>query len=141
MVECNRGCGTNNLHWKVVHNNYKLFNHYDLLHICNDGELASELTMEKATAKILSELNLKEPAMIPIAKTKKYDADEDDRLYHQEQDLEAMAKAEALKDPAKLFTITSTANGIAITGDDKHTAVYLPKIAIPEMVKALVDFI
>ena len=141
MVECNRGCGTNNLHWKVVHSNYKLFNHYDLLHICNDGEVASDLVMEKATAKILNELDLKEPAMIPIAKTSKHDADKDDRLYHQEQDLEAMARAEALKDPARLFTITSTASGIALTGDDKHTAIYLPKVAVPELLKALVDFI
>ena len=141
MVECNRGCGTNNLHWKVVNGNYKLFNHVDLLHICNDGEVASELSMEKATAKILNELGIREPAMIPMVDVKKVDADEDDRLYHQKQDLEAMAKAVALKDPAKLFTITSTSNGIALTGDDKHTAIYLPKVAVPELVKALVDFI
>ena len=94
MVECNRGCGAMDLHWKVVNGKYKLFSFNDLLHMC-----------------------------------------------HEKQDLEAMAKAEALKDPAKLFTITSTANGIAITGDDKHTAVYLPKVAVPEMIKALVDFI
>ena len=141
MVECNRGCGTNNLHWKVVNNNYKLFNHTDLLHICNDGELATESAMEKATAKILNELDLREPAMIPIAKTKKYDADEDDRLYHQEQDIEAMARAEALTDPAKLFTINTTSSGISMTGNDKHNAIYIPRVAIPELVKALVDFI
>ena len=140
MVECNRGCGSNNLHWKVVNGNYKLFGHNDLLHICNDGEVANQLSMEKATVKILNELGIDEPALIPVAETKKYDADEDDRRYHEKQDLEAMARVEALKDPAKLFTITSTANGVAITGDDKHTAVYLPKVAIPEMVKALVDF-
>ena len=40
-----------------------------------------------------------------------------------------------------MFTINTTANGIAITGDDKHNAIYLPKIAVPELVKALMDFI
>ena len=141
MVKCNRGCGTETLHWKVVNGNYKLFNHVDLLHICNDGELASEPAMEKATAKILNELGIREPAMIPIADVKKVSADKDDRRYHEQQDLEAMARAEALTDPAKLFTITGTANGIAITGDDKHSVIYMPKIAIPEFIKALVDFV
>ena len=40
-----------------------------------------------------------------------------------------------------MFTITSTSNGIALTGDDKHNAIYLPKVAVSELVKALVDFI
>ena len=142
MVECNRGCGSSNLHWKVVNGNYKLFNHSDLLHICNDGKSASKSAMEKATAKILNELDILEPGLIPKADEKVNSiADKDCENYHAQVDIEAIARVEALKDPAKLFTITSTANGIAITGDDKHTAVYLPKIAIPEMVKALVDFI
>ena len=45
------------------------------------------------------------------------------------------------KDASKCFTINTTANGIALTGDDKHNAIYLPKVAIPELVKALMDFI
>ena len=141
MVKCNRGCGAETLHWKVVNGNYKLFNHYDLLHICNDGELASEPAMEKATAKILNELGIREPAMIPIADVKKVDADKDCDNYHAQVDIEAMARVEALTDPAKLFTITGTANGIAMTGDDKHTSIYLPKIAVPELIRALVDFV
>ena len=40
-----------------------------------------------------------------------------------------------------MFTITGTASGLAITGDDKHNAIYLPKVAVPEIIKALVDFI
>ena len=128
MVKCNRGCGTIALHWKVVNGNYKLFNNDDLLHMCNDGEAANLSAMEKATAKILNELGILEPAQIPLAEEKEpinveKNGYSDDR------------------DPKKMFTITSTANGIAITGDDKHTAVYLPKVAIPELTKALVDFI
>ena len=128
MVKCNRGCGTQTLHWKVVNGNYKLFNHTDLLHMCNDGEVASESAMEKATAKILNELGILEPAQIPLAETKgradvKETNNTDDR------------------DPKKMFTIASTSNGVAITGDDKHNAIYLPKVAVPELVKALVDFI
>ena len=141
MVKCNRGCGAQALHWKVVNGNYKLFNHIDLLHMCNDGEVASESAMEKATAKILNELGILEPALIPRAEVKKHEADKDDRLYHQQQDIEAMARAEALTDPTKLFTITGTASGIALTGDDKHNAIYLPKVAVPELLRALIDFI
>jgi|TARA_Y100000034_G_scaffold107189_1_gene136508 hypothetical protein len=137
MVECNRGCGSSDLHWKVVHGKYKLFNHNDLLHICNDGKIANKLSMEKATAKILNELGLLEPALIPMAETKS-DADKDCENYHAQVDMEAIARA---KDPSKMFTINTTANGIAITGDDKHNAIYLPKVAVPEILKALVDFI
>ena len=141
MFKCNRGCGTQTLHWKVVNGNYKLFNHFDLLHMCNDGEIATDSAMEKATAKILNELGILEPALIPRAEVKKHEADKDDRLYHQQQDIEAMARAEALTDPAKLFTINTTSSGISMTGNDKHNAIYVPKVAIPELVKALVDFI
>ena len=136
MVECNRGCGAMDLHWKTVNGKYKLFSHNDLLHICNDGQIAEKDARKKATAKILTELGLKEPALIPMADT--CDADKDCEHYHAQVDMEAMARA---KDPSKMFTISSTANGIAITGDDKHNAIYLPKIAVSELAKALIDFI
>ena len=131
MVKCNRGCGAQTLHWKVVNGNYKLFNHYDLLHMCNDGEVATDLAMEKATAKILNELGILEPAQIPRADKPEVNVKNEKTLWN----------ATADGDPKKMFTITSTANGIALTGDDKHTAVYLPKVAVPELTKALVDFI
>ena len=131
MVKCNRGCGAETLHWKVVNGNYKLFNHADLLHMCNDGEEASNSAMEKATAKILNELGILEPAQIPKADEPKVSVKKDKTLWD----------VTANGDPKKMFTITSTANGIALTGDDKHTAVYLPKVAVPELTKALVDFI
>ena len=131
MVKCNRGCGTQTLHWKVVNGNYKLFNHFDLLHMCNDGEVASESAMEKATAKILNELGILEPAQIPMADEPQVNVNKEKTLWN----------ATADGDPKKMFTITSTASGIAVTGDDKHNAIYLPKIAVPELVKALVDFI
>ena len=38
------------------------------------------------------------------------------------------------------FTITGTATGIAITGDDKKNPIYLPKIAVKELTRALFDF-
>ena len=131
MVKCNRGCGVQTLHWKVVNGNYKLFSHVDLLHMCNDGEVASESAMEKATAKILNELGIREPAQIPKADKPIVNVDKEKTLWD----------VTASGDPKKMFTITSTANGIALTGDDKHTAIYLPKVAVPELTKALVDFI
>ena len=131
MVKCNRGCGAETLHWKVVNGNYKLFNHTDLLHMCNDGEEASNLAMEKATAKILNELGIREPAQIPKADIPQINVKKDKTLWD----------VTANGDPKKMFTITSTASGIAVTGDDKHNAIYLPKVAVPELVKALVDFV
>ena len=125
MVECNRGCGATSLRWKVVNGSYKLFNHNDLLHICNDGVEAPEDKQKIATAKILSELGIAEPAQIPSA---------DHKPNHK-------GLVEVETDPAKMFTITGTASGLAITGDDKHNAIYLPKVAITEIIKALVDFI
>ena len=127
MVECNRGCGTSTLHWKTINGKYKLFSHEDLLHVCNDGEVASVLAMEKATAKILKELNIDEPADIPRAEP----------YVPKKKTIQSLANG----DPKKMFTINSTASGIAITGDDKHNAIYIPKIAISELTKALVDFI
>ena len=128
MVECNRGCGESALHWKVVNSKYKLFNHNDLLHICNDGEIAEESIMKKATAKVLTELNLNEAAQIPVP---------DIPVKPKQKDILNTLTVDA----DKCFTINTTANGIALTGDDKHNAIYLPKIAVPELVKALMDFI
>ena len=136
MVECNRGCGALDLHWKIVNGKYKLFNHSDLLHICNDGKIADQSAMEKATAKILNELGILGPALIP--KADHVLAGNDKVVSYKEKPLYAI---ETNKDPRKMFTITTTANGIAITGDDKHNAIYLPKVAVPELLKALVDFV
>ena len=131
MVECNRGCGSTDLHWKIVNGKYKLFSYNDLLHMCNDGEVASESAMEKATAKILNELGILELAQIPKADEPQVNVKKEKTLYD----------VTTNGDPKKMFTITSTANGIAVTGDDKHNAIYLPKVAVSELVKALVDFI
>jgi len=132
MITCNRGCGKDNLHWKVVNGKYKLFQK-DLLHMCNDGIIANKVRMRQATDKILEELGLNHAKEIPTPDV---------------PEPKERPKAESLwpidnatKDPRKCFTITSTANGIAVTGDDKHNPIYLPKIAVPELVKALVDFI
>ena len=131
MVECNRGCGAMDLHWKIVNGKYKLFSFNDLLHVCNDGSIAEQSAREKATAKILNELGILEPALIPKADNDKIESYKEEPLH--------VIKVDG--DPKKMFTINTTANGIAITGDDKHNAIYLPKVAIPELVKALVDFI
>ena len=120
MVTCNRGCGATNLKWKTVNGSYKLFNHNDLLHICNDGVEATQDKQEKATAAILDQLGIKESSQIPLT-------------------IEKQPIAEG--DPSKMFTITGTASGLAVTGDDKHNAIYLPKVAIPEIIKVLIDFI
>lgn len=123
-IICNRGCGSSDLHWKMVDKRYMLFGHNDLLHICTDGETATKKAQEKATAKIMAQLGITEPASIPLPEEKKPVQDvlfnDEDRNY---------------------FTINSTASGVAITGDDKHNAIYLPKVAITDLVKALVDFI
>ena len=143
MVECNRGCGAMDLHWKIVNGKYKLFSYNDLLHMCNDGVISDKSAREKATAKILNELGILEPANIPKAdhahlKVLEKAFGDDKVVSHKEKPLYAVKTG---GDPKKMFTINSTANGIAITGDDKHNAIYLPKIAISELVKALVDFI
>ena len=136
MVECNRGCGAVDLHWKIVNGKYKLFSFNDLLHMCNDGKISDKSAREKATAKILNELGILEPANIPKA----------DHVYTGDDNV-VLCKENPLyvvktdRDPKKMFTINTTANGISITGDDRHNAIYLPKVAVPELVKALVDFI
>ena len=134
MVKCNRGCGAEDLEWKVVHGKYKLFNNNHLLHICNDGVQAPQLAQEKATAVILNELGITEPVQIPLA---------DEMHIHnkpKQKDLTLNVR-EANGDASKMFTINSTASGIAVTGDDKHNAVYIPKVAVSELAKALIDFI
>jgi hypothetical protein len=136
-IECNRGCGASDLRWKTISGKYKLFNNNDLLHICNDGKQATELAQQKATATILNDLGIDEPSKIPLADVKDK-SDIDCENYHAQVDMKAMAMA---KDPAKMFSITSTSSGIALTGDDKHCAIYLPKVAVPELLKALIDFI
>ena len=133
MITCNRKCGQNNLHWKIVEGKYKLFSKDNLLHMCNDGVKANKLTMRQKTDEILETLGLKHATELPtpdIPETK------------------AKPKTETLwatdnitKNASKCFTITTTASGVAITGDDKHNPIYLPKIAIPELIKAMVDFI
>ena len=127
-IKCNRGCGATDLRWKVINGSYKLFGNDSLLHICNDGLKASTEKKEQATAVILGELGLREPHEIP-------DAEEYIPKKHK------VNTKTTTDDPAKMFTITGTASGLAITGDDKHNAIYLPKVAIPELVRALVDFI
>ena len=134
MVKCNRGCGATDLKWKVVNGKYKLFNYNHLLHICNDGVQASKASQERATAAILNELGITEPAKIPLA----------DETYAAKEPIKKDANLYAIianGDASKMFTINSTASGISITGDDKHNAIYIPKVAITELVKALVDFI
>ena len=127
-IKCNRGCGATDLRWKVINGSYKLFGNDSLLHICNDGLKASTEKKEQATAVILGELGLREPHEIP-------DAEEYIPKKHK------VNTKTTTNDPAKMFTITGTASGLAITGDDKHNAIYLPKVAVPEIIKALVDFI
>ena len=128
MVECNRQCGHNDLHWKVVNNKYKLFGSDGLIHMCNDGVLATKDARERATGKILAELGLKTTNDIPAP---------DLPVGNSKPKIENIG----LKDPEKCFTINSTSSGIALTGDDRHNAIYLPKIAVPELIKALVDFV
>ena len=127
-IKCNRGCGATDLRWKEANGSYKLFGSDSLLHICNDGLKASTEKKEQATAVILGELGLREPHEIP-------DAEEYIPKKHK------VNTKTTTNDPAKMFTITGTASGLAITGDDKHNAIYLPKVAVPEIIKVLVDFI
>ena len=107
MIKCNRGCGATHLRWKVINGHYKLFNHNDLLHICNDGVEADQDKLEHATATILAELGLSEPAQIPEAD-----------IYIPKKDISKSKQVDDNHgefDPAKMFTITGTASGLAIT--------------------------
>ena len=136
MVECNRGGGALDLHWKIVNGKYKLFQNNNLLHMCNEGVAANKTEMRRVTDNILEELGLSDPSDIPVAdvyeKKDKKTAKEEATLWVASKDT---------GDASKCFTINTTANGIALTGDDKHNAIFLPKVALPELVKALMDFI
>jgi len=134
MIQCNRGCGTDNLHWKIVNGKYKLFQNNNLLHMCNEGVAAHKTEMRRVTDNILEELGLTDPSDIPVAEVyeKKKSNKEEAVLWVPHKDT---------KDASKCFTINTTANGISLTGDDKHNAIFLPKVALPELVKALMDFI
>ena len=132
MVKCNRGCGETNLHWKVVSGKYKLFCDENLLHICNEGKKLDANIREGATIKILNELGIKDAKEIPIPDV----AESNGHKKHLD-----LVRDLTLNNPSKCFTINTTSNGVAITGDDKHNAIYLPKIALPELVKALMDFV
>ena len=134
MITCNRGCGETNLQWKIVNDQYKLFQSNGLLHMCNDGVKAHKVTMKEKTNEILKELGLKDVKEIPSPNKTKEPAKPSNTA-------DIWVKPKVTKDPALCFTITSTASGIAITGDDKHNPIYLPKVAVPELVKALVEFI
>ena len=92
-------------------------------------ERSARKKLERATAKILAELGINETSQIPIAEVK------------EDNDKQGTQFIVTNEDPKKMFTINTTANGIAVTGDDKHNAIYLPKVALPELVKALMDFI
>ena len=67
MIQCNRGCGADNLHWKIVNGKYKLFQSDNLLHMCNDGIAAHKTEMRRVTDNILEELGLTDPSDIPAA--------------------------------------------------------------------------
>ena len=138
-IRCNRACGAADLHWRIVNGKYKLFGSDHLLHICKDGLRASYDMKKKATAIILNELDLNNVEDIPLAD----DYTKIQKKPKSKPNLKDFTRDDNYGeyDPAKMFTITSTASGISITGDDKHNPIYVPKIAIPEMLKALVDFI
>ena len=104
--------------------------------MCNDGVKSNKAEMKRVTANIVEELGLSDASDIPVAeiyeKNGKKTVKEQETLWVDSKDT---------GDASKCFTINTTANGIALTGDDKHNAIYLPKIALPELVKALMDFI
>ena len=127
-VTCNRGCGTEDLHWKCPDGKYKLFDNQDLVHICEDGEVKPYIYRKKVTASIVKELGFNEPAQIPLP--------------------EERAKKVPIKQlkitepkPSRTFSITTNSTGIAITGNDSHTAIYVSKPAVRDLTKALVDFV
>ena len=132
MILCNRGCGESSLHWKIINGKYKLFENNNLLHMCNDGVKAHKTEMRRVTDNILEELGLNDPKQIPMPDIPAKDSKKEKTVW---------AHDTTTDDTSKCFTINTTANGIALTGDDKHNAIYLPKVAIPELVKALMDFI
>tara|TARA_R110000824_G_scaffold160857_1_gene335806 strand:+ start:183 stop:497 length:315 start_codon:yes stop_codon:yes gene_type:complete len=104
--------------------------------MCNDGVKSNKAEMRRVTDNILEELGLSDPSDIPVAEV----YEKNDKKKAKEQATLWVASKDT-KDASKCFTINTTANGVALTGDDKHNAIYLPKVALPELVKALMDFI
>jgi len=126
QVTCKRGCGTDGLHWKVIKGKYKLFDNTDLIHICNEGKAVSRTAQKKATVKMLSNYGAETVAEIEGEK-------KDNGIETQQYKL--------IPDEDKhYFAISSTSSGIAITGDDKNTPIYIPKIAVKDLARALFDF-
>ena len=128
-IVCNRGCDTAGLHWKYPDGKYKLFDRNDLLHVCEDGKIKPEVYRIKATESILEDTGIKEPAMIPLPHN---------GVTEVQIPIPKLIKK---KNSKKSFTITTTATGIAMTGEDTNTAIYIPKVAVTDMIKALVDFV
>ena len=104
--------------------------------MCNDGVKSNKAEMKRVTNNIVEELGLNSPSDIPVAEI----YEKNDKKTAKEQATLWVANKDT-GDASKCFTINTTANGIALTGDDKHNAIYLPKVALPELVKALMDFI
>ena len=105
--------------------------------MCNDGVKSNKAEAKRVTDNIVKELGLTNSSEIPVAEPyvpKNGKSEIKEEVIEQLLDLPTI-------EPEKMFTISTTANGIAMTGDDKHNAIYLPKIALPELVKALMDFI
>jgi hypothetical protein len=129
MVQCNRGCNATGLHWRTAESKFRLFDKDNLMHICNDGVEAHSDLRNKATDNLLSSLGLDNVDQIECV--------EPEKKYKKKETLYAI---DAKKPSDSYFTITGTATGIAITGDDKKNPIYLPKIAVKELTRALFDF-
>jgi len=128
MIQCNRGCDATGLHWRTPDGQFKLFDSDNLVHICNDGEVADTDIRTRVTDKLLKTLHLSDVDQIPCV--------ENDPVPPAKKQI-SMLKT---KPKNGYFTITSTATGIALTGDDKSNPIYLPKISVKELAKALFDF-
>jgi hypothetical protein len=134
MITCNRGCGVNNLHWKIADGNYKLFDTTNIMHICNDNIVADYGIRRNATEKLVTTLGLTDASEMLCAEIQENTTKPKKKA---KQQVEILSE----KPGENYFTITTTSNGIAITGDDKNNPIYLPKIAVKELTRALFDFI
>ena len=107
-IRCNRACGAADLHWRIVNGKYKLFGSDHLLHICKDGLRASYDMKKKATAIILNELDLNNVEDIPLAD----DYTKIQKKPKSNPNLKDFTRDDNYGeyDPAKMFTITSTAS-------------------------------
>ena len=129
MVQCNRGCNASGLHWRTAENKYRLFDKDNLMHVCNDGVIAHSDLRNKATNNLLTSLGLNSVEEIECV--------EPEVKQKRKPTLHTIAQD---KPSDSYFTISGTATGIAITGDDKQNPIYLPKIAVKELTRALFDF-